>query len=48
VVVEETKSCNDNLFLNRKFPAVVTAIVSAAAVLLFLRSDARRLSGQKA
>jgi len=32
VVVEESKSRNDNLFLNRKFPAVVTAIVSTAAV----------------
>ena len=32
VVVEETKSRTDNLFLNRKFPALVTAIVSAAAV----------------
>jgi hypothetical protein len=32
VVVEESKSRTDNLFLNRRFPVLVTAIVSAAAV----------------
>src|ERR1700682_6113112 len=32
VALEETQSRTDNLFLNRKFPALATAIVSAAAV----------------